>query len=89
MHKKKLAPDVGLNRHTAAAIRKEVLTPPHPPPHIPPPPKSGTQVRGVGSVKIEKSPRRGLLDQVQARTPYIPPFGGHWLRIPQGIVPDV
>ena len=36
MYKKKVAPDLGLNPHTAAAIRKEVLTPP---PH--PPPKKG------------------------------------------------
>ena len=36
-----------------------------------------------------KSPRRGLLDQAQARTPYTPPFGGHLRGIPQAVVSDV
>ena len=36
-----------------------------------------------------KSPRRGLLDQAQVRTPYTPLFWGHSRTIPQGMVPDV
>ena len=36
MYKKKVAPDLGPNPHTAPRIRKEVLTPPPPtPPHTP------------------------------------------------------
>ena len=48
MYKKKVAPDLGLNPHTAAAIRKEVLTPP------PPPQKGVPGYGGGGGVKIEK-----------------------------------
>ena len=32
IYKKKVLRDPGPNTHTAATIRKEVLTPPHPPP---------------------------------------------------------
>ena len=46
MYKKKVASAVGMNPHTAAAIRKAVLTPP--------PKKRGTHVRGAGGVKIEE-----------------------------------
>ena len=38
MYKKKVAPDLGPNPHTAPRIRKEVLDPPR---HPPPPPKKG------------------------------------------------
>ena len=60
IYKKKVLQDLGLNPHTAAAIRKEVLKPPpptpdpHPPPPAPPPQKRGTRVRGGWGVKIEK-----------------------------------
>ena len=37
----------------------------------------------------KKSPRRGLLDQAQVRTPYTPLFWDHSRTIPQGMVPDV
>ena len=36
----------------------------------------------------QKSPRRGLLDQVQAQAPCRSPFGGHLRSIPQGMVSD-
>ena len=49
-YKKKVLQDPGPNTHTAATIRKEVLTPPPPPPT----PKSGTQVREGTGVKIQK-----------------------------------
>ena len=41
MYKKKVAPDLGANPHTAPRIRKEVLTPPPdtPPTPTPTPPK--------------------------------------------------
>ena len=52
IYKKKVLQDPGPNTHTAATIRKEVLTPPTPPP--PPPPKRGTQVQG-GGVRGSKS----------------------------------
>ena len=54
MYKNQVALDLGLNPHTAAAIRKEVLTPPQPPTPPPPPthPNRGTQVRGGRGVKI-------------------------------------
>ena len=44
---------------------------------------------GSGKCGCGKSPRRGLLDQAQVRTPYTPPFWGHSRTIPQGMVPDV
>ena len=53
MYKKKVAPDLGPIPHTAATIRKVVLTPPPdtPPPH--PPPQKG--VPGYGGVKGSKT----------------------------------
>ena len=50
MYKRKFAPDLGSNPHTAPRIRKEVLTPPP----TPPPPKRGTRVRGAKGVKNKK-----------------------------------
>ena len=40
-------------------------------------------------VQRAKSPRRGLTDQAQVRTPYTPLFGGHLRTIPHGMMPDV
>ena len=54
IHKKKVLQDSGPNTHTAATIRKEVLTPPPPQPPTHPPQKRGTQVRGGTGVKIQK-----------------------------------
>ena len=55
MYKKKVAPDLGPNRHTAPRIREEVLTPPPPdtPPH--PPQKGVPGYGGVGGSKLKKS----------------------------------
>ena len=50
IYKKKVLQDPGPNTHTAATIRKEVLTPPHPPP----PKKKGTPVRGGTGAEIQK-----------------------------------
>ena len=41
MYKKKVAPDLGPNPHTAPRIRKEVLTPSPDTPPTPTPPKKG------------------------------------------------
>ena len=46
MYKKKVAPDLGPNTHTAATIRKEVLTPP--------PKKRYPGAGGGKGVKIKK-----------------------------------
>ena len=55
MYKKKVAPDLGPNPHTAPRICKEVLTPPPPDtPPTPTPPKRGTRVRGAKGIKNEK-----------------------------------
>ena len=52
IYKKKVLQDLGPNPHTAAAIRKEVLTPPPPTP----PPKGTPGYGGGGEgVKIENS----------------------------------
>ena len=54
MYKKKVAPDLGLNPHTAPRIRKDVLTPPpDTPTHTPPPPQKG--VPGYGGLKGSKT----------------------------------
>ena len=54
MYKKKIAWDLGPNPHTAARIRKEVLTPhPDPPPTPPPPPEKG--VPGYGGPQGSKT----------------------------------
>ena len=51
IYKKKVLHNPGPNTHTAATIRKEVLTPL---PAPPPPKKGGTQVLGGTGVKIQK-----------------------------------
>ena len=58
MYKKKVAPDLGPNPHTAPRIRKEVLTPPPPdtpPTHHPPPQKGVPGYGGVGGSKSKNS----------------------------------
>ena len=57
MYKNQVALDLGLNPHTAAAIRKEVLTPPRPPPpHPHPPTQTGVpRYGGVGESKYKKN----------------------------------
>ena len=73
IYKKKVIQDPGPNTHTAATIRKEVLTPPHPPQQ-----KRGTQVRGGTGVKIQKhhwgiivGPKMMILQGVRRQKPYI------------------
>ena len=51
MYKKKIAWDLGPNPHTAARIRKEVLTPPRPPP----PPSPEKEVPGYGGLQGSKT----------------------------------
>ena len=57
MYKKKVAPDLGPNPHTAPRIREEVLTPPprHPPTHPPKKGYPGTGGGGVGGSKLKNS----------------------------------
>ena len=78
MYKKKVAPDLGPNPHTAPRIRKEVLTPPPPPPTPPPPPQKG--VPGYGGLKGSKqkihwgiifSPKMMILQGVGHPVPYL------------------
>ena len=55
----------------------------------PPPPLQSLGQSLLRPSVNHKSPRRGLLDQAQVRTPYTPLFWGHSRTIPQGMVPDV
>ena len=82
MCKKKIAPDLGSNPHTAPRIQKEVLTPPPDPPPPPPPQKGvGTPPPPLWALasedlavftlfsdtcKISKITSQRLLDQSQA-----------------------
>ena len=71
IYKKKVLPDPGPNTHTAATIRKQVLTPP--------PQKKGTQVRGGGGYGglnpknhrgISFGPKMMILQGVRRQKPY-------------------
>ena len=69
-YKKKVVQDPGLNPHTTAAMRKEVLTRP-PPPHTQPHPH--TQGRGQNRKihwGIIFSPKMMILQEVQHPVPY-------------------
>ena len=77
MYKKKVAPDLGPNPHTAPRICKEVLTPP--PPDTPPthPPKKGYPGRGAKGGQKRKihwgiifSPKMMILQGVGQPVPY-------------------
>ena len=76
IYKKKVLQDPGPNTHTAATIRKEVLTPPSPPP--PPPkgvPRCGGGGYGVQNTKnhwrIIFGPKMMILQGVRHQKPYI------------------
>ena len=80
MYKKKVAPDVGPNPHTAPIIRKEVLTPPPPttPPTPPTPPKKGYPSTGGQRGQKRKihwgiifSPKMMILQGVGHPIPYL------------------
>ena len=50
--------------------------------------RGNSQIYLVGQEWLDKSPRRGFLDQEQVRAPYAPLFWGRSRSITQGIVSD-
>ena len=88
IYKKKVLQDPGPNTHTAATIRKEVVTPPTPPPQK----KRGTQVQGGGGVLGQNRKLIGgsfLVLGVRRQKPYIgvcyandPQKGGYTMLAP-------